>query len=81
MDNFFKRPVGAAVLYLNDFHFGKNLAVLNRAARKVPKDVQGYASLISNVPNVSPDTVQQIINLLDVHANDAIAAENELFSE
>jgi len=81
MDNFFKRPVGAAVLYLNDFHFGKNLAVLNRAARKVPKDVQGYASLISNAPNVSPDTVQQIINLLDDHATAAIATENELFSE
>ena len=48
MDNFFKRPVGAAVLYLNDFHFGKNLAVLNRAARLVPKDVKGFASLLSD---------------------------------
>tara|TARA_B100000035_G_scaffold44296_2_gene33303 strand:+ start:50440 stop:50772 length:333 start_codon:yes stop_codon:yes gene_type:complete len=70
MDNFFKRPVGAAVLYLNDFHFGKNLAVLNRAARLVPKDVKGFASLLSDTPNADPDHVQDIINLLDDYAND-----------
>ena len=80
-DNFFSRPVGAAVLFLNDFHFGKNLDVLNRAARMVPKDVQGFASLIANAPNVSPDTVQQIINVLDDHAIAAIETENKLFSE
>ena len=72
MDNFFKRPVGAAVLYLNDFHFGKNLAVLNRAARLVPKDVKGFASLLSDTPNADPDYVQDIINLLDNYANDAV---------
>ena len=65
MDNFFKRPVGAAVLYLNDFHFGKNLDALNRAARLVPADVKGFASLLSDTPNVDPDHVQDIINLLD----------------
>ena len=70
MDNFFKRPVGAAVLYLNDFHFGKNLAVLNRAARLVPNDVQGFASLISNATAVDPDVVQDIVDLLDDYAND-----------
>ena len=48
MDNFFKRPVGAAVLFLNDFHFGKRLNDLNRCARLVPKDVKGMASLLSN---------------------------------
>ena len=48
MDNFFSRPVGAAVLYLNDFHFGKRLNDLNRCARLVPKDVKGMASLLSN---------------------------------
>ena len=72
MDNFFKRPVGAAVRYLNDFHFGKNLAVLNRAARLVPKDVKGFASLLSDTPNADPDYVQDIINLLDTYANDAV---------
>ena len=70
MDNFFKRPVGAAVLFLNDFHFGKNLALLNRAARLVPKDVKGFASLLSDTPNADPDHVQDIINLLDNYAND-----------
>jgi len=73
--------VGRAVLYLNDFHFGKNLAVLNRAARLVPNDVKGFASLLSNVVNPnpdqvqdivnpSPDQVQDIVNLLDDYAND-----------
>ena len=47
MDNFFKRPVGAAVLYLNDFHHGKRLNDLNRCARLVPDDVKGIASLLS----------------------------------
>ena len=46
-DNFFSRPVGAAVLFLNDFHFGVNLSKLNRAARLVPKDVKGFASVVS----------------------------------
>ena len=46
-DNFFSRPVGAAVLFLNDFHFGANLSKLNRAARLVPKDVKGFASIVS----------------------------------
>ena len=46
-DNFFSRPVGAAVLFLNDFHFGANLDKVNRAARLVPKDVKGFASIVS----------------------------------
>lgn len=72
MDNFFGQPVGRAVLFLNDFHNGKNLAVLNRAARLVPKDVKGFASLLSDTPNANPDHVQDIINLLDDYANDAV---------
>jgi len=75
MDNFFKRPVGAAVLFLNDFHFGKNLDVLNRAARLVPADVKGFASLLSNTPNADPDNVQEIIDLLD---DFAAAVEDDL---
>jgi len=72
MDNFFGQPVGRAVLFLNDFHNGKNLAVLNRAARLVPKDVKGFASLLSDTPNANPDHVQDIINLLDDYANDVV---------
>lgn len=70
MKNFFSQPVGRAVLFLNGFHFGKNLDVLNRAARLVPKDVKGFASLLSDTPNADPDHVQDIINLLDDYAND-----------
>ena len=47
MNNFFKRPVGAAVLFLNDFHHGKRLNDLNRCARLVPDDVKGMASMLS----------------------------------
>ena len=74
-DNFFSRPVGAAVLFLNDFHFGANLTKLNRAARLVPKDVKGFASLIANTPAVDADAVQDIVDLLDSYAHDA---ENDL---
>ena len=72
MNNFFGQPVGRAVLFLNDFHNGKNLDVLNRAARLVPKDVKGFASLLSDAPDANPDHVQDIINLLDDYANDAV---------
>ena len=72
MDNFFGQPVGRAVLFLNDFHNGKNLVVLNRAARLVPNDVKGFASLLSDTPNANPDHVQDIINLLDDYANDVV---------
>jgi hypothetical protein len=71
-DNFFSRPVGAAVLFLNDFHFGRNLSVLNEAARLVPDDVKGFASLVANTPNISADQVQDVINLLYDYANDAV---------
>ena len=74
-DNFFSRPVGAAVLFLNDFHFGANLSKLNRAAKLVPKDVKGFASLIACAPHADADAVQDIINLLDDYAHDA---ENDL---
>ena len=75
MDNFFGQPVGRAVLFLNDFHFGANLNKLNRAARLVPKDVKGFASLLSDTKYADPDRVQEVINLLDDYANDA---ENNL---
>ena len=64
MNNFFKRPVGAAVLFLNDFHFGKRLNDLNRCARLVPKDVQGMASMLSWSPDADVDTATMVIDEL-----------------
>ena len=71
MDNFFKRPVGAAVLYLNDFHFGKRLNDLNRCARLVPKDVKGMASILSNTPQADIYTAKLAIDQLVSWADDA----------
>ena len=75
MDNFFKRPVGAAVLYLNDFHFGKRLNDLNRCARLVPRDVKGMASVVSGVPHADADTAKLAIDQLVSWANDAENSE------
>ena len=75
MDNFFKRPVGAAVLFLNDFHFGKRLNDLNRCARLVPDDVKGMASILSNIPQAGPDTVKLAIDQLVAFADNAEKAE------
>ncbi len=70
-DNFFSRPVGAAVLFLNDFHFGKHLNDLNRCARLVPKDVKGMASILSNTPQADTATVKLAIDQLVRWANDS----------
>ena len=75
MDNFFSRPVGAAVLFLNDFHFGKRLNDLNRCARLVPKDVKGMASVVSSVPHADADTAKLAIDQLVSWANDAENSE------
>jgi hypothetical protein len=71
MDNFFKRPVGAAVLALNDLHFGKHLNDLNRCARLVPEDVKGMASLVSNSTFMSDDAKDAVIDTLVSWADDA----------
>ena len=73
MDNFFKRPVGAAVLFLNDFHFGKRLNDLNRCARLVPKDVKGMASMLS--PTSTAESAGYAIDILVGWADDAEKAE------
>ena len=75
MDNFFKRPVGAAVLFLNDFHFGKRLNDLNRCARLVPKDVKGMASILSNTPQADTYTAGLAIDQLVLWADDAEKSE------
>ena len=71
IDNFFGKPVGAAVLYLNDFHFGKRLNDLNRCARLVPKDVKGMASILSNTPQADTATAKLAIDQLVSWADDA----------
>lgn len=78
MDNFFKRPVGAAVLFLNDFHFGKRLNDLNRCARLVPEDVKGFASLLSNTTHLSDDAKDAVIDTLISFADTAEQLEESL---
>ena len=51
MDNFFKRPVGAAVLYLNDFHHGKYLSELNRISLHDPEWVRSTAEAVYSSTN------------------------------
>tara|TARA_B100002019_G_scaffold279824_1_gene282118 strand:- start:584 stop:856 length:273 start_codon:yes stop_codon:yes gene_type:complete len=76
MSNFFKRPVGAAVLALNDLHFGKHLDDLNRCARLVPEDVKGMASLISNTTFMSDSAKDAVIDTLISFADTAEKLEN-----
>ena len=64
MDNFFKQPVGRAVLFLNDFHHGKYLPELNRAARLVPSDVKGMASMVSMSKEADASVVEAVIQNL-----------------
>ena len=71
MSNFFKRPVGAAVLALNDLHFGKHLDTLNRCARLVPEDVKGFASLLSDTTYLSDEAKDAVIDVLVSLADDA----------
>ena len=71
MSNFFSRPVGAAVLYLNDFHHGKRLNDLNRCARLVPDDVKGMASMLS-----AANTAESAGYAIDILVGWADDAEN-----
>ena len=71
IDNFFGKPVGAAVLFLNGFQSGKRLNDLNRCARLVPDDVKGYASLVASTPNVGADNVEVAIRHLGEWADEA----------
>ena len=69
LDNFFGKPVGAAVLFLNNFHFGGRLNDLNRCARLVPDDVKGMASMLS--PDNSAESAGYAIDTLVSWADDA----------
>ena len=74
-DNFSQRPVGAAVLFLNDFHHGRRLNDLNRCARLVPSDVKGMASMLANIPQVADETAKFAIDQLVSWADYAENAE------
>jgi len=74
-NNFFSRPVGAAVLFLNDFHHGRRLNDLNRCARLVPHDVKGFASLLANTPQADGGTAELVMNQLVAWADEAENAE------
>ncbi len=71
IDNFFAKPVGAAVLFLNGFQSGKRLNDLNRCARLVPDDVKGMASMLSNTPQAGTATAKLAIDQLVSWADDA----------
>ena len=79
--NFYDQPVGRAVLYLNGFHFGEFISKLNRAARLVPDDVKGYASIVASTPNVGADNVEVAIRHLGEWADDAEQLEESLRSD
>ena len=79
MDNFFKRPVGAAVLFLNDFHHGKRLNDLNRCARLIPDDVKGMASMLS-VTNTA-ESAGHAIDILVGWADTAEQLEEKLLCD
>jgi hypothetical protein len=81
MDNFFSQPVGAAVLFLNDFHHGKRLNELNRCARLVPDDVKGMASILSNVPQAGTSTAKLAIDTLVSWADDAEQLQEKLLCD
>ena len=69
IDNFFGKPVGAAVLFLNAFHFGGRINDLNRCARLVPDDVKGMASMLS--PTSTAESAGYAIDQLVSWADDA----------
>ena len=69
IDNFFGKPVGAAVLFLNAFHFGGRINALNRCARLVPDDVKGMASMLS--PTSTAESAGYAIDQLVSWADDA----------
>lgn len=81
MKNFFSQPVGRAVLFLNDFHFGKRLNDLNRCARLVPDDVKGMASMLSSSPTADADTAKLVIDTLVGWADTAEQLEESMLND
>ena len=56
--------LGSAVLYLNDFHFGKRLHQLNKVARIIPDDLMEVAEYLHGNPNVTSHLVATCIEAL-----------------
>jgi hypothetical protein len=80
-DNFFDRPIGAAVLFLNNFHHGKHLNDLNRCARLVPDDVRGMASLLARSPEAHDSTAKLVIDTLISWADEAEQIQEKLLCD
>ena len=65
MDNFFKRPVGAAVLFLNDFHFGSDSTIYTRLCARRREE----ASILSNTTQANVHGNLQSTNPMDNDQN------------
>jgi hypothetical protein len=68
-DNFFDSDLKEAVLFLNNFHHGKRIYDLIRCARLVPKDVKGFASILTLMPDADAEDVGAIIDELVFNAD------------
>ena len=80
LDNFFGKPIGAAVLFLNGFHLGGRINDLNRCARLVPKDVKGFASILTMMPDADAEHVGAIIDEL-VFLADQVDGTDRIFPQ
>lgn len=62
--NFHLLPPGAAVLYLNDFHHGEHLPLLNKIARYCPWEIRHWSNDIALTHDGTARHVEIIIDLL-----------------
>jgi hypothetical protein len=63
-----RRPVGASVLYLNEFHHGRYLDRLNAYAFRIPQSVREMAAKVETTPNVHENQVLVLIMQLSAWA-------------
>tara|TARA_E500000318_G_scaffold100222_1_gene102812 strand:- start:43 stop:282 length:240 start_codon:yes stop_codon:yes gene_type:complete len=62
--NFHLLPPGAAVLYLNGFHHGEHLPLLNKIARYCPWEIRHWSNDIALTHDGTARHVEIIIDLL-----------------
>jgi len=62
--NFHLLPPGAAVLYLNGFHQGEHLPLLNKIARYCPWEIRHWSNDIALTHDGTASHVEIIIDLL-----------------
>jgi|DEB0MinimDraft_3_1074331.scaffolds.fasta_scaffold86408_1 hypothetical protein len=67
-----RRPVGASILYLNDFHHGRYLQDLNACAEHIPEAVREMAAKVESTPNVHANQVHVAIMQLKEWANQSV---------